>query len=182
MIGIVLSIVFALPAAPAADVDGTCDQAPSSCERGPGNEVASAASVASLVRGDQDVDQPRYATPAMIDCRVPVTAALLQALVGECDGTTRDASYRASRDPESERSSGSLRPARRERGSACTLAACAGTPSEGGDAAAGTSPSQPLALFALPDSPRLGASRFTIDATLFPASRRVRPLERPPRA
>ena len=123
-----------------------------------------------------------FATPAMIDCRLPAVAPGLQAMVGECDGTTRDTSYRASRDPESERSSGSLHPARRERSRAGTLSALAGLPSEGGDATVSGSSSQPLALFAVPDLPRQSASRFLDDATLLPRSRQLRPLERPPRA
>jgi hypothetical protein len=136
--------------------------------------------------GKADVDSAGwpigFATPAMIDCRLPAAAPLLQAMVGECDGTTRDTSYRASRDPESERSSGSLHPARRERTHAGTLSACAGVPSEGGDATVSASSNQPLALFALPDLPRQSASRFLDDAALLPRSRQLRPLERPPRA
>src|SRR6185295_2177742 len=49
-----------------------------------------------------DTDETRFATPAVIDCRVPMVPGPLQALVGECDGTPRDASYRTSRDPDSE--------------------------------------------------------------------------------
>jgi hypothetical protein len=170
MIGLILTVtlVTALPAAPAAEGGTICDQSAPRCDAEP---------------DPAGLDQPAgYATPAMIDCRVPVVAPVLQALVGECDGTTRDTSYRASRDPESERSSGSLHPARRERTRGSTPSACAGIPSEGGDATSSVSPSQPLALFALPDLPRLSASRLPGDAALVPSSRQLRPLERPPRA
>jgi hypothetical protein len=124
-----------------------------------------------------------WATPAVIDCRVPVRAPVLQALVGECDGAARDFSYRASRDADSERAPGSLRPARRDRRAADQLAAAAGLPSEGGDGgASGLQASQPLALFALPAPPCFVSARYGDATTVYLPSRQLRPLERPPRA
>lgn len=151
----------------------TCDQDAERCE-----------AVPVVAAGDDDtIAEPRYATQAVIDCPAPVADSVLQNLVGECDGTPGDAWYRASRDPESERSPGSLRPARRERGGGNTTAACAGSPSEGGDAASGNpSAVQPLALFALPALPRVSSARFGFEISSRPASRQLRPLERPPRA
>ena len=188
MVGILLTVtlVTALPAAPAAENGALCDQTALRSDLPAGDEAAAGEGAFGLHDDGAPAadwpDRPRYATPAMIDCRVPVIAPLLQALVGECDGTTRDTSYRASRDPESERSSGSLHPARRERSRGAALSACTGLPSEGGDVASSLSPSQPLALFALPDLPRLHAARLLDDAALLPLSRQLRPLERPPRA
>jgi hypothetical protein len=183
MLGIFLTVTLVTipPAAPAAEAGTVCDQSAPRCDLAPPDS----AGVDVDVNADADADwpdRPRYATPALIDCRLPVVAPLLQALVGECDGTTRDTSYRASRDPESERPSGGLHPARRERPRVTALSACAGIPSEGGDITSSPSPSQPLALFALPDLPRFFASRLVDDASLLPLSRQLRPLERPPRA
>jgi hypothetical protein len=133
--------------------------------------------------GAPSIDGLRFATPAVIDCRVPVVATLLQALVGECDGTMRDASYRASRDPDSERAPGSLRPARRDRTGQDQLSSCAGIPTEGGDGTGGVSPSQPLALAlsATPDMPRFQGTRFADGVTFSLPFRQPRLLERPPR-
>jgi hypothetical protein len=169
MLGLFVSIVAVLPSASAGVA---CELEGPSC-------------AAAEVEADVDVNAdavaaPRFATPAAIDCRVPVVSMVLQALVGECDGAARDASYRASRDPDSERSSGSLRPARRAERS--TLAACTGIPSERGDAAGKTSSGQPLALFALPEPPPLQPTRFSDGATFFVPSTEPRLLERPPRA
>jgi len=129
-------------------------------------------------------DEPRYATPAVIDCRVLQVPAGLQALVGECDGTPRDASYRTSRDPDSERAPGGFGPGRRERAAAPgALAACAGVPGEGGAVFDGPAPSQPIALYALPDDmPRFAAPWLVAGAASFDSDAELRLLERPPRA
>jgi hypothetical protein len=179
MVGFVLSLIVALPLAAASGGGFTCDPGPSSCEpspgdtggRGPGREAA----------GD---DEPRYATQAVVDCPAPTMAVILQAMAaGECDGTPSDTSYRASRDPESERAPGSLRPGRRDRSRAGGwAAACDGNPSEGHDATSNPTPNQPLALFALPSLPDSVSSTFTVDVSAAPPSRKLRPLERPPRA
>jgi hypothetical protein len=168
----VLASLLAPVLAPAASAF-TCDQDAERCEAVP----------IATPDDDDAIAEPRYATQAVIDCPAPVADGVLQNLVGECDGTPGDAWYRASRDPESERSPGSLRPARRERGGASATAACAGIPSEGGDAASGgPSAAQPLALFALPTLPRVSSSRFNFEISSPPSSRQLRPLERPPRA
>jgi hypothetical protein len=129
-----------------------------------------------------DADEPRFATPAVIDCRVLLVPAALQALVGECDGTPRDASYRTSRDPDSERPAGGFSPGRRERGAQGQVSACAGIPGDRGAVIDGPSPSHPMALFALPDISGFAERRVTDSATFFPTDAELRLLERPPRA
>jgi hypothetical protein len=180
MVGIVISLIAALPSAPAAASGGgsTCDPGPASCE------VWAAADAQPTDMGAEADDEPRYATQAEIDCPAPSMAVILQAIAaGECDGTPRDASYRASRDPESERAPGSLRPGRRDRSLAGGLAAaCDGNPSEGQDATSNPAPTQPLALFALPGLPDSGSFSFLVDVAATPRSRQPRPLDRPPRA
>jgi hypothetical protein len=170
-------LLAALPAAAAAG-GLTCDQGPASCDASPPRGAAPM----RLADADLDGDGPRYATQAVIDCPAPIAGALLDGLVGECDGTPSDASYRASRDPESERAPNRLRPARRDRGTIRSLAACAGVPSEGDDASPGPAPTQPLALVALPGLPVFFSSRLAIESWSLPPSRQPRPLERPPRA
>jgi hypothetical protein len=175
MLGLVMSAVFsvvpALLAGPGAIPGGTaaafCDPAPSvACIPAPADADEAA-----------DADGPRYATEAVIDCPTPALA-----VVGECDGTIHDASYRASRDPESERLPGSLRPARRDRGPAGLRAACAGVPVDARDGVTSPNPTQPLALFAVPGLQTSTSSRFTFDPPAALPTRRIRPLERPPRA
>ena len=175
MVGLVIPFLAALPAAFAAG-GPICDPTTSlaACEAGP------RAGWLAGIAGDED-DEPRYATQAVIDCPVPVAFGLFPGLVGECDGTPNDASYRASRDPESERANSSLRPARRDRTAARTLTACAGLPPENGDIASPV-PSQPMALFALPELPPASTARLGIERSTSPPTRPIRPLERPPRA
>jgi hypothetical protein len=166
---VVSALVSAAAPAPAPSASVTCADGPASCD-----------AAADWQRdGDVVADGPhRYATPAVIDCRAPLVPRVLQTLVGECDGTPRDASYRTSRYPESEQSAGSVLPAGRDRRP--TLAACHGVPAKGGVLTIDSV--QPLALFAVPavalqpgDSP-LGESPPR------PRSRTSDPLERPPRA
>ncbi len=179
MIGLVISVVFSVPAlvaVPAAFPSGsaagfTCD---------PAHDPAPSAACDPAPAADRDApdaDGPQYATEAVIDCPTPALA-----VVGECDGTVRDASYRASRDPESERLPGSLRPARRDRTAAGVLAACAGVPVDARDGVSSPNPTQPLALFALPGLQTFASSRFSFDSPPALPSRGIRPLERPPRA
>jgi hypothetical protein len=181
-----LSLLAVSPAAPSVSVPGACALGPTG-----GDEAAmdlpeladlSAArcSAPPLVAGPP-AGEEIFATPAVIDCRAPVVATLLQALVGECDGTARDASYRTSRDPDSERAPGSWRPAKRERSGKASLSSCAGVPTEGGDGTGGLSPIQPLALFAVPGIPEIEGTRFPQLATFSLTSRLPRPIERPPR-
>jgi hypothetical protein len=183
MIGLFLCLVAWLPAASMA-ARISCDQSSARCDADydvvAEQEVEEAS--APLAPAPVQAEAPPFATPAVIDCRAPVVATLLQALVGECDGTTHDASYRASRDPDSERAAGSLRPARHDRGVQPALAACAGVPSEGGGASNGPPAHQPLALFAVAQPPPAQATRFTNHATFFLPFRSRPPLERPPRA
>jgi hypothetical protein len=170
MLGLVMSLILAVPAPfPSAPAAGfTCDPSPSSsCDPAPATDAP-------------DGDGLQYATEAVIDCPTPASEGL--AAAGECDGTVRDASYRASRDPESERVPGSLRPARRDRGTAGVRAACAGVPIEGHDGLSSPTPSQPLALFAVPALWTFTSSRFSFDSPAALTSRGNRPLERPPRA
>jgi hypothetical protein len=102
MLGLVMSLVAALaPALPAADVAAACVEGPASCDLAP-------VELAPLI------EERTYATPAVIDCRSPVVPFVLSTLVGECTGTPHDASYRASRYPESEDSQ-SVAPANGER-------------------------------------------------------------------
>jgi hypothetical protein len=170
MVGIVLSLIAAVPSAAAPGGGSTCDRdaGPASCEAAPVDPG----------------DEPRYATQAVVDCPAPTMAAILQAMAaGECDGTPRDDSYRASRDPESERAPGSLRPGRRERSRTGGWAAsCDGNPTEGQDATRNPAPNQPLALFAVPRLPDSLPFDFTVAVSASPRSRQLRPLERPPRA
>jgi len=174
MVGLVIPFLAALPAAFAAG-GPICDPtSPARCEAAPIH--------AGGAETPDDGDEPRYATQAVIDCPAPIAnGALLAGLVGECDGTPSDASYRASRDPDSERAPSTLRPARRDR-NAAAVTACAGMPSEGGDATSAPAPSQPLALFALPALPPMSAAGFDLERSTSPPSRSPRPLERPPRA
>jgi hypothetical protein len=188
MVGIVISLIAALPAAWAAG--STCDQGlgPSSCDVAA--EVGEAAAPST--------DEPRYATEVIADCPTPLVDALSGAYpgtfqgtsqgtsagtsAGECDETPFDGSYRASRDPESERMPGSLRPGRRERPNGAVRAACTGSPIDGRDGAGNPDPTQPLALFELPGLATFSSSSFSIDAPAALPWRHLRPLERPPRA
>jgi hypothetical protein len=155
----------------AAD-DSSCEQAPV--------ELCLRPELAARKAGP--VEALPFATPAVIDCRAPVVPTALQALVGECDGTARDASYRASRDPDTEQAPGSLGPARRERASRDQLSACAGLPGEGGSGVSHLPPGQPIALFALPALPDFDEAPFSDGATVFLPAGQLRLLERPPRA
>jgi hypothetical protein len=171
MLGLVMSLVVAVPAAfpSSSSPVFTCDSnlGPASCEGTP-RPTADA----------PDADGAQYATEAVIDCPTPPAA---DGWAGECDGTPRDASYRASRDPDSERLPGSLRPARRDHGPAGMRAACAGVPFEGRDGLRSPTPLQPLALFAVPGLYSFASSRFSFDSPAALTTRGIRPLERPPR-
>ncbi|HXI57429.1 MAG TPA: hypothetical protein VNO55_15285 [Polyangia bacterium] len=127
------------------------------------------------------VDPVRYATPAAIDCRVPLVTPVLLALVGECGGVTvTDTSYRASRLPESEAPAGSFSPVRSDATAKGRVPVCSGLPASPG--AWSSPPSlQPVALFALPDMPRLTLSQAVFADEQAPHSAQTRRLERPPR-
>jgi hypothetical protein len=177
MLGLVLSVIVSAAPAPApspasASASVTCPEGPASCD-------ADAVAAALAAPGGDEGEAPRrYATPAVIDCRAPTVPTVLQTLVGECDGTPRDASYRASRYPESEESTGSLVPAGRERRP--SAASCNGLPRNGGELT--VSPIQPVALFAVPDVMLAPGDSPLADGASRPACRTADPLERPPRA
>ncbi len=173
MLGLVMSLVVAVPAAfPSSSAPVfTCDS-----DLGP---AASCDETPRLAADTPDAEDRQYATEAVIDCPTPPAA---DGGAGECDGTPRDASYRASRDPDSERLPGSLRPARRDHGPAGMRAACAGVPFEGHDGLRSPAPVQPLALYAVPGLHIFASSRFSLDSPAALRTRGIRPLERPPRA
>jgi len=196
MLGLVLSLLVAAVSPPASLPGGgvralaRTELAPSndeqsdvsdddSCEQAP-VELCQRAEPSARWAGPTEALP--FATPAVIDCRVPVAPGPLQALVGECDGTARDASYRASRDPDSEQAPGSLSPARRERSPRDQLSACAGLPGEGGSGISHLPPGQPIALFALPALPHFNAVPFSNGVTFVLPAGQLRLLERPPRA
>jgi len=154
-----------------ASASVTCADGPASCD-------AAAVWLAPLA-ADGDDDAPLYATPAVVDCPAPAVPAVLQTLVGECDGTPLDFAYRASRYPESEQARGSLAPGKQGRERHSGIAACDRVPPAG--AVLTLSPVQPVALFALPalvlatrDAPP-PAHVFTL------VFRATDPPERPPR-
>jgi hypothetical protein len=158
MLGLVMSLVaVATPALPAAA--DACAEGPSSCDLAP-------------LAGPQHEE---YATPAVIDCRSPVVPLVLSAIVGECDGP-HDASYRASRYPESE-DSGSLSPATRERRGG--VASCDGLPQKA--PALPLSDWQPLAVYAQPLVVRVSTPLREPRPAFIPPSRLGDPPDRPPR-
>jgi hypothetical protein len=119
-------------------------------------------------------------SPAVIDCRAPVDSPALQTLIGECDGRAQTGWYRSSRYPESEKPSGTLGPSRRDRDIETRTVIRAGVPHEGSGVMT-PSPNQPLALFAVPELPDLHAALMGTPSDRLPASRQLRPVERPPR-
>jgi hypothetical protein len=164
MLGLVMSLVAVLaPALPAADVAAACVEGPASCDLAP-------VELAPLI------EERTYATPAVIDCRSPVVPFVLSTLVGECTGTPHDASYRASRYPESEDSQ-SVAPANGERRAG--VVACDGLPQK----APGLplSDAQPLAVFATPAVVHAPARARAHDDTFQLPSRFGDPPDRPPR-
>jgi hypothetical protein len=164
MLGLVMSLVAAAaPALPAADAAAACAEGPASCELAP-------------VELAQRVEERTYATPAVIDCRSPVVPLVLSTLVGECTGTPHDASYRASRYPESEDSQ-SVAPANGERRAG--VVACDGLPQK----APGLplSDAQPLAVFATPAVVHASARARPPNGTFQLPSRFGDPPDRPPR-
>jgi hypothetical protein len=159
MLGLVMSLVaVAAPALPAASAVAACAEGPDRCELAP------------LVPQE-------YATPAVIDCRSAIVPLVLSTLVGECDGTPRDASYRVSRYPESEDSE-SVEPATRERHGG--VASCDGLPQKA--PALPLSQAQPLAVFATPFVVHVATDVRAPRETFQLSSRFVDPPDRPPRA
>jgi hypothetical protein len=171
MLGLVISLVAAsvLPGAAA-----TCAEGADSCE-------LAAAAVVAHEDGHEDGHEERtYATPAVIDCDSPAVPMVLSTLVGECDGTAYDASYWVSRDPQSERATPALAPARERRtGAATSPSTWDGLPQK----APGLTISdvQPIALYATPViMPAATDARAPRDTFLLP-SRFGDPPDRPPR-
>jgi hypothetical protein len=189
MLGLVLSLLVTTAASsqtPAATVlasqpllapapthaSVTCPDGPASCDAALESDEA-----------DDALESPRrYATPAVIDCRGAALPTVLQTLVGECDGTPRDASYRTSRYPESEESGGALQPvsSNRDRDRSRGLASCEGLPPVGGDLT--VSSPQPVAVFALPSLVPSSGDVDLPDFSFSLPSQAIEPLERPPRA
>src|SRR5882724_7556208 len=167
MLGLVMSLVAAAaPALPAADVAAACAEGPASCDLAP-------------VELAPRLEELPYATPAVIDCRSPVVPLVLSTLVGECTGTPHDASYRASRYPESEDSQ-SVAPANGERRAgmlACD--ACDGLPQKAPPLP--LSDAQPLAVFATPAVVHAPARARAPHDTFELPSRFGDPPDRPPR-
>ena len=161
MLALVITLVAtAAPALPAASV--ACGEGPDSCELAPMEPAPSG--------------ERTYATPAVIDCRSPVVPLVLATLVGECIGTPHDASYRASRYPESEDSQSLTPGSRPQRGN---VAACDGLPQR----APGLDVPyvQPLALFASPGLIHLATAVRVPRETFLLPSRFGDPPDRPPR-
>jgi hypothetical protein len=183
MLGLVLSLIAVLPTsqtlASVTCAEGTSAGAAALTDID-GDSEAPDASVGESVDSVRSAPV-RYATPSAIDCRVPVVTPVLLALVGECGGVTvTDTSYRASRLPESEAPAGSFAPVRSDATAKMRLHAYKGVPSPPG--AWSSPPSlQPLALFALPDGPRLTVWRLVFANETAPHSAQPRRLERPPR-
>ncbi|HEY2901057.1 MAG TPA: hypothetical protein VGL59_10805 [Polyangia bacterium] len=178
MLGLVLSVIASLPPALPALAAGTC----AADQDGAANTDIDDDGASMDVAVGEAVEPVRYATPAAIDCRLPVVTPVLQALVGECAGVTvTDASYRASRLPESEAPAGSLAPLRPDGSPKSRLTVCSGLPAPSGTTGSPPS-SQPLALFALPDFPRQPAWRAVYSDQSSPRSALLPRLERPPRA
>jgi hypothetical protein len=162
MLGLVLTL--AVSTAPALSAGAAmCADDPGRCE---------------LPAAAADPAERTYATPAVIDCRSNVIPAVLAILVGECDGTPRDASYRVSRYPESEAGDGTVEPAAPPRRNA--PATCGGLPPRQGDLTVSTL--QP-AVALLASSRLIPVSRAVAhhpDVVRLPL-RFGDPLERPPR-
>ncbi|HEX3695993.1 MAG TPA: hypothetical protein VH374_11440 [Polyangia bacterium] len=178
MLGIVLSLIVSLPPAPPTLATATC-----AADRDNATDTDIEGDGATMDVAVSDGAEPvRYATPAVIDCRLPVVTPVLQALVGECAGVTiSDASYRASRLPESEAPAGSLTPLRPDGSPKSRLTVCSGLPAPSGMTWSPPS-SQPLALFALPDLPRQPAWKAVYSENSLLRSALLPRLERPPRA
>jgi hypothetical protein len=164
MLGLVISLVASTaPALPSAGAVSMCGDEPGRCE----------AAEVMLAPAERT-----YATPAVIDCRSTSVPAVLAIMVGECDGTPRDASYRASRYPESEQVTTAAVPNTRDRRGG--PATCQGVPPNHGDLTLSSVPV--LAVFATP-SVLLTFTDAVLPRQAFrlPA-RSLDPLERPPRA
>ncbi len=180
-LGFTLSLIATAPTAPAPSLART---APTCAEEGAttpdiGIDDDGAPLTESVAAPAAARD---YATPAVIDCRLPVVSRALQALVGECAGVTvPDASYRTSRWPESESPAGSLAPVRPDAAAKLRLTVVAGVPSQPSTMLAPPS-APPAALFAAPDFPRPAASPLFDSNESAPRSALGRRLERPPRA
>jgi hypothetical protein len=167
MLGLVLTLVAATaPASPAAGVAATatagveCAEGPTSCDLAPAPPAEPA----------------EYATLAVIDCRSPVVPLVLSTLVGECTGMPMDASYRASRYPESEDSQ-SLSPGTRERRGG--VASCDGLPQK--PPAPPLSDAQPLAVYEVPSVLHLATDVRAPRPSFYLPSRFGDPPDRPPR-
>jgi hypothetical protein len=164
MLGLVISLVASgAPALPVAGAASMCGDEPGRCE------------VAEVMLAPAE---RTYATPAVIDCRRANVPAVLAILVGECDGTPRDASYRASRYPDSEQVTTTVVPGNHDRRSG--PATCQGVPPKHGDLTRTSVPV--LVLFATPSLLPPVSDAPPPPQVLRRSTRSLDPLERPPRA
>jgi hypothetical protein len=180
-LGLVLSVVAALPTSQTLAGATCAANAPTSAASAAVFTDIDGASEGSAESVGDVVDPVRYATPAAIDCRVPVVTPVLLALVGECGGVTvTDTSYRVSRLPESEIPAGSFSPVNADASAKIRVPVCSGMPAPPGSWSSPPS-LQPMALFALPDMPRPTVALAVFADEQAPHSAQTRRLERPPR-
>lgn len=114
MLGLVITLAAAtvtLPQGQGAAL--TCGEGPAACE------------AASLFE-EAGPTEVTFATPAVIDCRREIIPLVLSTLVGECDGTPHDTSYRVSRTGDEDGAPRTVAPAPRER--SVQVATCGGMP------------------------------------------------------
>jgi hypothetical protein len=168
MLGLVITLAAAT--APLPQGQGlTCVEGPAACEAAP------------VAVEDATPFEVTFATPAVIDCRrEPIDLPLvLSTLVGECDGTPHDTSYRVSRtgDQDQEGPAKAVAPAPRERPS--LIATVGGMPQRAPTLQLPDAPV--LALVATPFlAPPSSALRLARDA-LELSTRFADPPDRPPR-
>lgn len=170
MLGLVITLAAATaPLPPSAQEQGqgivACVEGPAACEALP-------AAFEELLPGEG-----AYATPAVLDCRRESVPLVLSTLVGECDGTPHDASYRVSRTPDGEESRQAMSPAPRDK--RVGVATCGGMPPRAPTLQ--LLDGQVLALAATPTlRPAETSIRYPRDS-LELSTRFADPPERPPR-
>jgi hypothetical protein len=167
MLGLVITLAAATVTLPQGQgVALTCVEGPTACEAAPG-----------LFEEAPEAREAAFATPAVIDCRREVLPLVLSTLVGECDGTPHDTSYRVSRTGDEEGNAKSVAPAPRER--SVNVATCGGMPQRAPTLQ--LLDAQLLALVATPAiAPPEAAIRHPRDA-LEPSTRFTEPPDPPPR-
>lgn len=119
MLGLVITLAAATALPQGQGAALTSVEGATACEAAPGLVECTGADEALPV-------EVTFATPAVIDCRRELIPLVLSTLVGECDGTPHDASYRVSRTGDEESGSRTIAPAPRER--TVSVATCGGMP------------------------------------------------------